>query len=367
MKKFTRICLTTALVLFIAGCALLLIFGFLGGFKQMEELDEAAAPFNKYIDLDMSGVIREIRGETYTSSESKSGKTQENEKSGAGTAKSDSRNDNSSADNSVVGEGQDIPAAERTNLNLTAKDITKLKCEVGACSFYIDYSDDDCFWIAMQGDTNRVKYKENSHTLEIKTDNFNKKWGSDWSDISKKLKIYLYVPKECRFDKIDMNVGAGYATSVLLKAEEVDAECDAGEFKFAGFDADKVEIEVGAGRAVLSHLNADEAKFKVGAGEVVATDLYSANKLVLDIGMGSGTIEGTVEGDLDADCGMGNLDMKLTGSEEDHTYDIDCAMGSVEINHRNYAGITDSKFGDSDSKFDIDCSMGMVRINFDEN
>jgi hypothetical protein len=69
---------------------------------------------------------------------------------------------------------------------------------------------------------------------------------------------------------------------------------------------------------------------------------------------------------MEADCGMGNLTMMLTGSEDDHSYDVECSMGSVVIGGRSYSGAADADWGSADSHFEIECSMGNVEISFDK-
>ena len=71
---------------------------------------------------------------------------------------------------------------------------------------------------------------------------------------------------------------------------------------------------------------------------------------------------------MNVDCGMGNVTMRLTGSEDDHAYEVDCGMGSVEIGGRSYGGLaTEQKWNSGQgSVYEIECNMGNVKLFFEE-
>ena len=88
----------------------------------------------------------------------------------------------------------------------------------------------------------------------------------------------------------------------------------------------------------------------------------------LDVGMGSFQMKGNITDDLDADCGMGNMDMSLLGQYVDHDYEVDCGMGSVRIGDMTYSGMSSGQNVDNntDSEFDLDCGMGSINISFEK-
>ena len=87
----------------------------------------------------------------------------------------------------------------------------------------------------------------------------------------------------------------------------------------------------------------------------------------IDVGMGNFTFRGTANGDLDVDCGMGNVQMWLTGEEKDYNYEVDCGMGNVTVGEKSYAGVSADKDSDNnaDYKCDLDCGMGNIEIHFE--
>jgi hypothetical protein len=63
---------------------------------------------------------------------------------------------------------------------------------------------------------------------------------------------------------------------------------------------------------------------------------------------------------------MGNLTMALTGSEDAHSYDVECSMGSVMIGGQSYSGVAEAGWGSADSHLEIECAMGNVEISFEK-
>ena len=42
---------------------------------------------------------------------------------------------------------------------------------------------------------------------------------------------------------------------------------------------------------------------------------------------------------LEADCGIGNIDLDINGKESDYDYEISCSAGEVDIGDSSYSGI----------------------------
>lgn len=340
MKKFTKGCLLTALVIFAVGFVICVVCGLLGGFKQLENISETSGiPFRYYKGNDGSvqfGFFDED-WEEYS---------QENWK----TMKA----------NGTVAEEQ---------LDLTADTLRKLEVELGACGLFIQESEDDHVWIAVEGSTPAVHYTiENGDALVIDT-SYDPvfKW-FNWRKDRNNAVVYLSLPKDIVLREIELEFGAGEIDTAVLQADNIDIEFGAGVCNVDELKADKISLSVGAGQANIETLTAREAELEVGAGELVVRDADVTGNMDLDIGMGNAEIYGTITGDMDADCNMGNLTMQLTGLEEDHSYYVDCAMGSVTVGGHTYAAIGDSvEWGSQNrSRFSIDCAMGNVTIIFDE-
>lgn len=256
------------------------------------------------------------------------------------------------------GTGEDKTAAADTDIErqlseLTADTLRRLEVELGGCRLDVRESEDGTVWLCAEGDTQAVRYSiEDGKALTVSMEDsyfslfrFGRWVGNrDGADTT----ISLYLPKGAVLDSIELELGAGEIDADVLQAEEI-------------------AIDIGAGKASIASMAAREADLDVGAGKLTIEKVCVTDSMDLDIGAGKAEINGVITGDLDVDCGMGNLTMALAGTETDHLYEVDCAMGSVTIGGRSYAAFSDSEDwgGQTGSVFDIDCSMGSVAITFD--
>lgn len=345
MKKFTKGCLLTALVIFVIGCVICGVSGLLGGFKQLENISETSGiPFRYYRGADGSVQFGFF----------------------------DSYGNDWDIDMEDIQERIEIHGTQsEKQLELTSTTLRNLEVDLGACALSVRESGDDHVWMAVEGDTQEIHYAiENGDTLVIES-SYDPVFGwFGWKKNVESTIVYLSLPKDAVLEKIDLEFAAGRIDMGALQADCIDIEFGAGACYVEELKADSVSLSVGAGEAVISTLAARETNLDVGAGELVVLDVDVTESMDMDIGMGNAEIYGTITGDLDADCGMGNLIMQLTGSEEDHSYNVDCAMGSVTIGSVTI-GTTlsdNAKWGSQNrSRFTIDCSMGNVTIVFDES
>lgn len=158
--------------------------------------------------------------------------------------------------------------------------------------------------------------------------------------------VYVEVPKGAKIGNVNVEVGAGTVNFDYLDADTVDVEVGAGEVIFDKLNAKTVDVEIGAGRGAIKE------------GRIKHMDA--------NVGLGSFEYEGSVTGDMKAQCGMGNIDMVLDGSEEDHNYEMECAMGNLSVGSMSSAGIAAEREVDNGavSDFTLECGMGNMSIRF---
>ncbi len=134
-----------------------------------------------------------------------------------------------------------------------------------------------------------------------------------------------------------------------------------------GSSFEEISVETGAGVTILSGIRANELEAAVGAGSVQISE-SEVNNASLSVGMGECYYEGTIRGDLDAECGMGEMSLILSGKETDHNYEIECSAGEITIGGFSVSGLASEKVIDHNagSEFDIACSMGNIEIVFEE-
>lgn len=347
MKKFTKGCLLTALVIFIIGAVLCGVGGLLGGFRLLNSMD-----------------IREVTGLPFVF------RFRPNVRLGYFSFWDDddidwSRYENWERVNSHLGDINDIDGPTPA-LDLTADTLRELYIEVAACELYIKESEDDHVRLTIDGDTNRFRYRAEDGSLRIVGKSG---WELKWIGINVDMtdKMYLYLPKGTELDYVDIEVGAGTMKSVGLMARDANIEVGAGEVDIDSLtvDGDAVLL-VGAGKIQIRNLVCDEADMDIGAGELDIDDATIREEADIDLGMGNVNIGGVIAGDLNVDCGMGNVILDMDDAEQDHNYKIDCSMGTVRVGRHSYTGLgsTQTINNGSSSNYDIDCSMGTVTVKF---
>ncbi|GAB5610875.1 hypothetical protein JCM37173_14010 [Allocoprococcus similis] len=206
--------------------------------------------------------------------------------------------------------------------------VENLKLDIGASEVRIKTGTDDKIHV----DDSRMKTEnavqktlsDDGKTLEITT-----KMRSSFKNVRNvKGTLVIYLPKDYKFDQMDMEYGAATA--------EID-----------GLNAKSLKIESGASGCTIKNADIEELDVETGAGSL---DFY-----------------GTVEKEVDIDCGAGRVTLNLEGKVEDYNYELDSSAGSVEIGEDiDLGGLSTEKSIDNGSKRTIEISngAGSVEIRF---
>lgn len=212
------------------------------------------------------------------------------------------------------------------------ENITDLVISVGACEVIIRPSDIDY----VQVDTSHLKYEAlnlelsatvDDGTLIIRT----MKNGNVWDVISAKnsnggtLKIYL--PENVKLSSAAFEFGA----------------CDV---EVSGLAIDHMDLVMGAVDCEMEKMN--------------------LNSLHVEVGAGAFDYSGTISGDVDIECGAGEVDLSLSGKENEFNYDLSVGLGEVEIGEREYGGFAVDKTinNQADKNMVIECGAGSVSVDF---
>ena len=104
----------------------------------------------------------------------------------------------------------------------------------------------------------------------------------------------------------------------------------------------------------------------IGAGTAVSEMTLQAEKVELEVGMG--TLEATVDASkkLTVDVGMGAAYLTVNGSEEEYDTDISVGAGNVACGSYEFSGLSQEYTTDKGAgkKLEIDCGMGSVDVDF---
>ena len=315
MKKFMKGCAITALCLIVIGFTFATVAGTVRGRTTIQNVVESVT--GGRIHFDLADLFDEW-----------------------GLNMSDGLNYNI-ADNIGFSNRYNIFSGSIDKYSL-GSDINKLDIEVGACGFTTKTSGDDNFYLEVENAGKFQGYVE-SGTLYIKSSVNAKRWTG-----TNACRIILYVPEGAYFENAEIEVGAG-------------------GLEFDGLIADSVNLEVGAGQITLSDIQINDLEASVGMGQITLKDM-SVENLDAEVGMGQFTAEGLITGDAAVECAMGNVSLKLDGSQQDFNYELSKAMGNVTLGRESSSGFASERYinNNADKTMDIECSMGNVIIQFTE-
>lgn len=233
---------------------------------------------------------------------------------------------------------------EFSNDHIAARDVRKLDIDIEGGYLVIENSEDSQFHLeASEGKYSKVQYYLEGDTLHL-----SKRYSlTDYVKYDNDHILTLAVPTTCSLYEVDIDLGAG--------------EMEISDLQISG----SMDIDVGAGTVSADNVSAYELNIDVGAGEAIFTE-NNVIDMEVHVGMGNAEYSGAVTGRLDAECGMGSIYMELTGSPKDHNYNMECAMGSIELDGENYSGIGSGMYIDNeaDSEFSMECGMGSIELTF---
>lgn len=157
--------------------------------------------------------------------------------------------------------------------------------------------------------------------------------------------LTVYLPREKKFNRVELNSGAG-----KVEIEELAAQ--------------QVVLDVGAGRLRVNKLiSTDKTEINSGAGELEILGGQLAN-LDLDMGAGRTAVTGSLQGNSKISAGVGRLEVNLLGNKEDYAIEISKGIGAVRINGAN---IEDGeRYGDGKNSLEIDGGMGAIEVRVGE-
>ena len=370
MKRFTKVCMITALVTFIMGVLLFGVGALFGGLRQLEHISVRAVTGIPFCFVRDNGIFSfgffdehwDDEWEEYWDWES-----QEWEEITAMEALEDLE-EVEDADDAMDG----VVTGQATGL--TVDTLRGLDLEVGACRMYIKETDEQNVSIAIIGeceDHYRYRIKDEDTLLLVHKDMDYNGFDSLWNSRHPRgnTRVYLYLPKGAMLDDISIDFGAGKLDAGYLKAKEIEISAGAGKCTFDGLEAsESIELSMGAGKITAGTLFAKEAKLDIAAGELHVSDAKVTAHTEAVVSMGNANLNGSFAGELNADCSMGNLNFTLEGAEDDYNYDVDCGMGNVKIGSKRYnnlGGEFETDHGSS-STVSISCAMGTVNVDFTE-
>lgn len=318
MKKFTKGCLITVLVLFVFGCAFYGICGFMGGFDQLRERNIMRR--NGMFSIGIPGFEWGFDGEWFAF---------------WGDDWDDDRGPDMSHTVNL------LKNSEKEQTGYMASDIKGLDIELGGCNLVIEESTDDQIWIENRSDTKTVKYGLKNGIFKLYNGHSFRFWNN--ASIGN---VYLYLPKGMDLSTIDIEMGAGSIESIALEANEISLEAGAGRFEIEGLSGNEIDIAAGAGDIIVETIDVGELDAEVAAGSIELT--------------------GEVIGNVDLECAAGRISLILDAMETDFDYEIECSVGGIDLNGDEYTGLATERSIDNHAgrEMNIECAAGNITVAF---
>ena len=196
---------------------------------------------------------------------------------------------------------------------------TKLDIELKYDELILEEGDSFCVRVYDDNGKN-VTVKESSDTIKVRST----------KKLSKTRKVCISYPEDVKLQELEIEMGAG---TVYLNRD---------------IETEKLSVEMGAGEFDSKNpVTAEEADLEIGTGSMTFADL-SAKK-------------------ISGECGLGELDLTMTGTQEDYNYDLECGVGNLDVGSDSYSGLGREKSisnTGADRKLDLECGMGNVSVNF---
>lgn len=333
MKTFMKTCGILALVLLGAGIVLTICGLTLGGPREIARSVEQVTNGNLSLDLDTSdgnygitfgnysvGDLKELLGSVFDSNVYEVNDFE-----------------------TVYDDNEKVLSGTIDRWQIEGEDIKKLKADIGGYHFIMLPSEDDHFWISAK-EVNKMQAYTKGDALYLKaTRKGTLSSNAIWNSV-----ITLYVPAEYRFEKMELEMGAG-----VLNADALNAE--------------KIALKIGAGEVTIEKCISDELQVDVGAGAFSINDMF-LKKLNCEVGMGDIALNGSLLGDAKMECAMGNISMMLSNDEKDFNYKLEAAMGNIDLGEQSYSGLAKEKEIDNGASrtLKLQCSMGNISVNFSD-
>ena len=203
--------------------------------------------------------------------------------------------------------------------------------DIDVTSSNIIFKTGDSFKI--ETNNKKIELKETNDELKIKEKKrnyFNRK-NSD---------LVITVPVDYKFNKVEIDSGAGVVDIAKLNTEILD-------------------FDLGAGKVDVDNLNVlEKTSIEGGAGKISIKNSI-INNLDLDMGVGELTLNSLVIGNSKINAGVGKLTLDLIGI--DYKVKVQKGIGEATFNDNNMKDST--YYGEGSNIIEIDGGVGSINIS----
>ena len=160
---------------------------------------------------------------------------------------------------------------------------------------------------------------------------------------SKGGKTIITIPKDTKFDSVDISTGAGTVKIDFLETE-------------------KLSLDLGAGEVNIEKLSVNnKTKINGGVGEI-NIDNGKLNNAEIDMGIGELSYAGTFTDNCEISSGIGEINLILEDDESNYKFEADKGIGEITIGGKKIGD--DEVYGSGNNKIELSGGIGAIKVSF---
>ncbi|AIN94402.1 DUF4097 family beta strand repeat protein [Treponema putidum] len=216
-----------------------------------------------------------------------------------------------------------------------AEVIIEISDRVDEASYKIEHINPKYFDVEKKGDT--ISFEDNTPSKLFKNLGFNFKNNTP--------KIYIGLPRNIVFNNFEIKSGVG-------------------ELNIHDINVEKFSLSTGVGEVNIYDANIlKDAEIRAGVGDVNFKD-SKVNNMDIKSGVGAFSFSGTALGKTSIKGGIGEVILRIDGSEKDYDFDVSAGLGEVRINgKKSKTFLADRQKSNSNAQNSITVKGGIGSIN----
>ena len=119
------------------------------------------------------------------------------------------------------------------------------------------------------------------------------------------------------------------------------------------------------------NLSFQKIKLQMGAGTIENSSSLDIKEADFTVGVGTADISELQVENLKGNCGMGDMELTLTGKAAEYNYELKCGLGNLEVDDSLKTSITSGNKQITNEgatkNIKLDCGMGNVQVEFEED
>ena len=119
------------------------------------------------------------------------------------------------------------------------------------------------------------------------------------------------------------------------------------------------------------NLSFQKIKLQMGAGTIENSSSLDIKEADFTVGVGTADISELQVENLKGSCGMGDMELTLTGKATEYNYELKCGLGNLEVDDSLETSITSGNKQITNEgatkNIKLDCGMGNVEVEFEED